>query len=162
MTHLQPTGKHTHLRSAVTAAVYVLGLHLIMWLSYIVVYLLTEGWLLFILIALLASIVIGIIGFFVVRRMPCRRLSFYASLLVCHILLSAVTLLCGEVLIAALQRAVGIVLTGQPEENFDGVFYLVDWLIFSLGMGWAYALAALVSLVKYLLRTAKEPAEGAE
>ncbi len=151
MTQPQPTARHTHLRSAVTAGVYVLCLHLIMWLSYIAVYLVTEGWLLFILIALLASIIIGIIGFFVVRRMPCRRLSFYASLLLCHALLSTVTWLCGEALIEALQRAVGIVLTGQPEENFDGLFYFMDWLLFSLGLGMAYALAALVSLLKNAL-----------
>ncbi len=148
------TAVRAHLASAGIAGGYALGLHLLVWLSYVVAYLASGGWSLVISATLLGAIIIGIIGFFIIKRLAPERVTFYASLLLCHILLALVFLPVGGPLIGVLQEAAGIVLTGAPEENFDGLFFLADWLILAVGMGLFFFLAGVISLVREALRRA--------
>ncbi len=150
------TPVRSHSVSAGIAGLYVLMVHVAVYASFAVAYLLGGGTGLGTIVAPLSTMIVGLVVFFIIKTFPTERVTFYVTLLIGHIALSAL-FVCTEKLFAdsmihALQQAVGIVLTGQPEENYDGLALLLIWLFLALGMGLFYFLAAVVSLVRAELR----------
>ncbi len=148
-----------HLVSATVAAVYAFILHILYFAAFPIIYLLQGGAFGSMVIVQLAIILLGIIAFLILRRFPAERLTFYMVLLVVHIALTALFWALAEPVISpmitALQDKVGIVLTGQPEENFDGIYLLVSEVLMQVFLGLFYVFAMLVSLVCEGIRQAR-------
>ncbi len=146
------TGSRAHVMSAVWAAGYALSLHLVYLAVFPIMYLIQGGAWGATVIADLIMIVLFLVVFFVIRRFPAEHLTFYAVLLLCHIALSALFWALAEPvfgsMIHALQDKVGIQLTGQPEENFDGVYLLIKEVLMQVIFGLVFFMTMLASLVK--------------
>ncbi len=141
-----------HTVSAAIAAGYAFILHILVYVSFAVAYLAQGGIGTATFMLPIAVIILGLILFFFIRHLPPEKLTFYVSLLIVHILLSVLFIMLGESiiepLITVLQNAVGIVLTGQPEENYDGLALLFNWLLLSVGMGLFFFLAMVISMIR--------------
>ncbi len=145
-----------HLRSAAVAALYALVLHVLYTAAFPVVYLIQGGAFGNMVFVQLGITFIGIIALFVVRRAATERLTFYVALMLSHILLAILFWLLAspvfEPMLEALQAQAGVVLTGRPEENFDGAYLLVSQTLMHLLFGVLFLLAMLLSALRASLR----------
>ncbi len=103
-----------------------------------------------------AIILCGTVALFVIRRYPERPTTFSAALYLSHLLLGWLFfVLCFSVfqsMIQSLQEHVGIVLTGEPEENYDDTYFLVSGILMNIWFGIVFLLNILISLVQGRLR----------
>lgn len=131
MKHIAPRPR---LVSAGMGALFALLLHILVWLCF------SAAWLIecyaAVVLGPVCILIIGLIALVVIRSLPPERTTFYAVLLLVHILLSALSLAGGELLMEALQRAVGLRFpVNSPDGNLNFLYFLLVWLLLAVGMG---------------------------
>ncbi len=155
---LTPVSRN-RLHSAELAAGFAAILHLLFWIAYPIAYLAEGGEFFITLMAQLGLIPVGLIAFFIVRRFSSDRVVFYAAVLASHIVLSVLFWVLAEPvfgpMITALQKQVGIILTGQPEENYDGLSLLICEILMNLIWGLTFFLTMIAAVVRSEVRRIK-------
>ena len=146
-----PFSLRPHVASAGMAALFAVLLHTLVWLSF------SAAWLVesyaAVVIAPICLMIIGLIVLTVVKSMAPERVTFFAALLLAHILLSSLSLVCGELLMEVLQRATGPhVPFDSPEGDLSFLYFLLVWLLLAVGMGILQFLFAVIFLVRDALR----------
>ncbi len=145
-----------HLVSGGMATIYALAFHLLYTAVFPIVYLIQGGAFGYMVMVHISVLLIGLIVFFILCCLPTERLTFYIVLMIAHILFSALFWLLSEPLLVPmidrLQDAVGIELTGQPEENFDALYLFAAEVIMQIFVGLFYFLGMIVSIVRHALR----------
>lgn len=146
-----PSGLKDHLRSARMALLYSFFVHVTVWLAVSVVFLSApaSGMAYMVVPALL--VIVGLIVFTVLKSRPTEKLTFYASLLIFHILLSMLALAVDEPLMRLLRSLRGTAAVG-PEATLDGLYFLYAWVVLAVGMGVLLFVLAVAFLVRDALR----------
>ncbi|MBQ9152022.1 MAG: hypothetical protein IJX72_07205 [Clostridia bacterium] len=154
-----PIDLHTplraHIASAGMGALYAVLLHLAVWLGFSAASIAVpaNGNHLPIIIVPVCVMLIGLIAFVVVKSLPPEAMTFYAVLLLVHILVSALFLACGGLLMDALQSLKGeIPPVDSPEGNLSWLYFILVWLILALGQGILLFLLAVIFTVRDALR----------
>ena len=141
-----PFSLRPHVASAGMAALFAVLLHTLVWLSFSAAWL-VESY------APVCLMIIGLIVLTVIKSMAPERVTFFAALLLAHILLSSLSLVCGELLMEVLQRATGPhVPFDSPEGDLSFLYFLLVWLLLAVGMGILQFLFAVIFLVRDALR----------
>jgi hypothetical protein len=141
------------------AALYAVLLHIAVWLAFGAVYLLTPegGSHTAVLVVPACVMVIGLIVFAVIQSAMPEKLTFYASVLLAHVLLALFLSSCEELLVGGLQALKGISPPAESSggnEYSTGFYFTFNWLNLTLGAGGMQFLLAVIFVVRDALRAA--------